>query len=101
MLNLLKNYHIPERMDSWSLYAERYGFEYKYPLLDKELLEYWFSIPVKHTYKNFETRLLYREAMKGILTEKIRKRTDKGEGARIAYSLKNSKDGIRYLSDLF
>ncbi|MDP4291765.1 MAG: hypothetical protein Q8908_11840, partial [Bacteroidota bacterium] len=52
------------------------------------------------TYRDFQKRLLYREALKGILTEKIRLRTDKGEGARIAYSLKNSREGISYLSDL-
>jgi hypothetical protein len=40
MLNLLHMYHIPDRMDSWSLHSERYGFTYKYPLLDKAVLEF-------------------------------------------------------------
>lgn len=79
MLRLLHNYHLPERMDSWALYGERYGFEYKYPLLDKELLEFWFTVPVKHTYQTMVSRYLYREAMKGILPEMIRVRPDKHE----------------------
>ena len=79
MLRLLHNYHLPERMDSWALYGERYGFEYKYPLLDKELLEFWFTVPVKHTYQTMVSRYLYREAMKGILPEMIRMRPDKHE----------------------
>jgi len=101
MLNLLKNYHLPERMDSWAINAERYGFEYKYPLLDKDVLEFWFSIPIEYTYKNFQSRLLYREAMKGILTEQIRIRGEKGEAIRIAFSQREHNNGKKYLVNLF
>lgn len=101
MLNLLENYHIPNRMDSWATHAERYGFEYRYPLLDKELLEFWFRIPIEYTYRDMVPRILYREAMKGILTEKIRIRKDKGEGQRIAFTLQNRKDGENYIKQLF
>jgi hypothetical protein len=47
-------------------------FTYKYPLLDKAVLEFWFSLPIEYTYRNKPFRFLYREAMKGILTEKVR-----------------------------
>ncbi len=100
-LNLLELGHLPKRMDSWAINAERYGYEYKYPLLDKELLEFWFSIPVEYTYKDFQSRLLYREAMKGILTEKIRIRKDKGEALRIACSLRYLQNNKEYLGKLF
>ncbi len=79
MLRLLRNYHLPERMDSWTLYGERYGIEYKYPLLDKELLEFWFTVPVKYTYQTMIPRYLYREAMNGILPDMIRTRSNKHE----------------------
>jgi len=101
MLNLLENYHLPERMESWAIHAEQYGFEYKYPLLDKDLLEFWFSIPVEYTYREMVPRLLYREALKDILTEEIRTRKDKGEGLRIAYSLLNRKTGEKFIRELF
>lgn len=81
MLNSLYNYHIPDRMDSWALFAEKYGFEYKYPLLDKKILEFWFTIPVQYTYELKASRYLYRESLKGILLEEIRTRKDKFEGA--------------------
>lgn len=83
-IRLLKFYHMPKRIDSWAINAEKYGFEYRYPLLDKELLELWFSIPQEHTFHNFESRTLYREALKGILTESIRTRKEKGELLRIS-----------------
>lgn len=79
MLRLLHNYHLPERMDSWALYGERYGVEYKYPLLDKELLEFWFTVPVNYTYQTMIPRYLYREAMNEILPEMIRLRFNKQE----------------------
>jgi len=79
MLNLLHHYHLPERMDSWYLYGERYGVEYKYPLLDKTLLEFWFSVPIEHTYQTMQHRYLYREAMNGILPDMIRNRPNKHE----------------------
>lgn len=101
MLNLLHNYHIPDRMDSWSLHSERYGFVYKYPLLDKALLEFWFSMPIEYTYCNMQSRLLYREAMKGILTECIRVRRDKGEGMRISYTKQKQKEENLFLQNLF
>jgi len=101
MLNLLENYHLPERIDSWAIHAERYGFAYKYPLLDKELLEFWFSIPVEYTYSDSQSRLLYRKAMKSILTEKIRIRPNKAEGQRISYTKYNRQLGDRYVKQLF
>ncbi|MCI1640401.1 MAG: asparagine synthase-related protein [Bacteroidales bacterium] len=100
-LNLLNLHHIPERMDSWAINAERYGFDYKYPLLDKDVLEFWFSLPVEYTYWNFQSRLLYREAMKGILTEKIRIRNEKGEALRIASSLKSIDEGRGFVKNIF
>jgi len=90
-----------ERIDSWAINAERYGFEYKYPLLDKDLLEFWFSVPVEYTYRNMKSRNLYREALKGIMTEKVRVRRDKGEALRIAYSQQNRLDGIRLIKEKF
>ncbi len=101
IFNLLNNYHIPTRMDTWSHYAEKYGFEYKYPLLDKEVLEYWFSLPVRFTHENLDSRLLYREVMKGILTESIRTRRDKSETLRIKYSQQKMVEGKEYLESLF
>jgi len=100
-LNLLEMYHLCERMDSWAIYAERYGFDYKYPLLDKDLLEFWFTIPVKFTYDQDCPRRLYREAMKGILTEKIRVRPNKQEGLRIAFTIQCRSDGDPYVRQLF
>jgi hypothetical protein len=101
VINLLKMYHIPTRMDTWAFYSEKFGFEYKYPLLDKDVLEYWFSLPVSFTYEKLVSRGLYREMMKGILTETIRTRNDKSENLRMAYSFQKMKEGKEYLEQQF
>jgi asparagine synthase (glutamine-hydrolysing) len=100
MLNLLYNYHLAERMDNWTLFAEKYGFEYKYPLLDKELLEFWFTIPVEYTYRNMASRQLFREALKGVLTEKIRTRIGKEESRFLTYIQLRQKESKKYIENL-
>ncbi|MEI6137642.1 MAG: asparagine synthase C-terminal domain-containing protein [Mariniphaga sp.] len=101
IMKLLYLYHIPTRMDNWTMYAEKYGFEYKYPLLDKEVLDFWFSLPIRFTYENFDARLLFREIMKGTLTESIRNRRDKSETLKMLYGHKKMIEGKEYLTSLF
>ncbi len=79
MIKLLHFGYLPNRMDSWTLFGEKFGIEYKYPLLDKELLEFWLSVPTEFTYQTMSSRYLYREALKDILPEKIRTRKNKDE----------------------
>ncbi len=100
-LNLIEYRHLQERIDSWAINAEKYGLEYKYPLLDKEVLEFWFTIPVEHTYRDFQSRLLFREAMKGILTDKIRLRSDKREPLRTAFSQRERRNNRKFLANVF
>jgi asparagine synthase (glutamine-hydrolysing) len=100
-LNLLKNGHLPDRMDSWAINAESFGFAYTYPLLDKEVLECFLQIPAAYTYADFVPRKLYRDAMKGIMPESIRMRMDKSEAIRMSYSFKLRQEGKAYLVNIF
>jgi asparagine synthase (glutamine-hydrolysing) len=100
-LYLLKNGHLPDRMDSWAINAETFGFAYTYPLLDKKVLECFLQIPVAYTYADFVPRKLYRDAMKGIMPESIRMRMDKSEAIRMSHSFKLRQEGKAYLVDLF
>lgn len=79
MLNLIHLYHLSKRMESWCYFGERYGLEYKYPLTDKSLVEFYLSIPPKYGYERMVSRSLFREALKGILPEMIRTRPNKHE----------------------
>ena len=99
MLNLMGLLHLPERMESWAIFGERYGIKYKYPLLDKDLIEFWFSIPVTLTIHQWKSRYLYREALKGILTESVRLRTNKDEALFVSNAINNVISGLPYLAD--
>ena len=96
IMNLLYNYHMPNRMDSWSYFGDKYGLRYTYPLLDKEVLDYWFSIPIEFTYDFKQSRGLYREVMQGYLMDKIRLRKDKTENLRIQFSFNQKENAFPY-----
>jgi len=54
-----------------------FSLEARVPFLDHRLVEYMFSIPITQRLKNGWTKHILRNAMKGILPEKIRKRRKK------------------------
>lgn len=57
--------------------AMRWGVETRLPFLDHEFVEKTIFLPVEYKIRNGITKYIFREAMKGILPEKIRLRTDK------------------------
>ena len=74
--------HVSTRIDACSVMAGHYGIEYRYPLLDIDLLEFFFSLPICFKVSPTQTRYLYREAIKGYIPDSIRLRNDKS-GATI------------------
>jgi len=63
--------HIQSRVESWNTLAIRKHLEYTYPLLDRKIIEFMFSIPSKYFIHNGVGRYLFRLASKGLLPEKI------------------------------
>jgi len=54
-----------------------FSIETRLPFLDYRFVEYIFSLPSSSKIKNGETKAIFREAMKGILPDKILQRQDK------------------------
>jgi asparagine synthase (glutamine-hydrolysing) len=54
-----------------------YSIETRLPFLDYRLVEFSFSLPMKFKIREGVNKFILREAMKGILPEKIRTRMDK------------------------
>ncbi len=69
--------HVSQRFEYSCLAALHRRLEYAYPLWDIDLLEFYYSLPSHLKIKNKVRRYIYREAMKGLLPEKIRLRNDK------------------------
>jgi asparagine synthase (glutamine-hydrolysing) len=64
----------PEDRDS-----SRLGIEQRHPLYDRRLLEFAFSLPESQRFRGQQTKFVMRQAMKGLLPEKVSERLDKSD----------------------
>jgi asparagine synthase (glutamine-hydrolysing) len=71
-LRMLDFYHLQERCESWITNGFRKGIEYRFPLLDKRIVEYMLKVPSELLCYDTQPRPLLREIGKGILPEDLR-----------------------------
>lgn len=71
-LGMLRHYHLQERCEAWSINGWRKGVEYRYPLLDKRIIEYMLRVPSELLCRDSVPRPLLRELAKGLIPEEIR-----------------------------
>ncbi len=69
--------HVSQRLEYCTLAAGTCKAEYRYPLLDKELVEFYLSVPPEIKVHHGWGRYLYRQAMEGLLPADIQWRNDK------------------------
>jgi len=74
--------HVSQRLEYCGLAARKYGIEYRYPFLDKRLVEFYLSIPTSLKAQNGIKRYAIRKAIEGLLPKEIQWRIDKS-GATI------------------
>ena len=78
-LRLINHGHITQRMESWHAHGERIGMTYRYPLLDKRLLEFALRIPEDLFFKNGWKRYIFRRSLTGILPKETQWKKSKRE----------------------
>ena len=78
-LNMLKFYHLQDRCENWTIMGFRKGIEYRYPLLDKRIIEYILKVPSELLCRTDNYRPVLREIGKGILPEEVRLNSDKSD----------------------
>ena len=70
-----------ERLPSLLRYEDRnsmaFSIEARVPFLDYRLIEFVFALPNSQKFRDGMTKVVLRNAMKGILPEKVRQRADK------------------------
>ncbi len=71
-LRLFELYHIQDRCESWAVSGFWHGIEYRYPLLDKRIIEYMVSVPSELLCKTDYYRPLLREISGDILPGEVR-----------------------------
>ena len=60
-----------------------FGIEFRHPYFDRRLTEFMLSLPPRLKYSKGVIKILLRNAMEGILPEKIRQRKDKAEFSEV------------------
>lgn len=70
-LGMLRFYHLQERTESWALSAFRRGIEYRYPLLDRRIVEYVLRIPSLLMCRTEHYRPLLRVISEGLVADEV------------------------------
>lgn len=76
-VDLLSSPHIAERTENWASIGARYGMAFAFPMLDRRVLEFAVSLPSALFLRGGYKRRVFRDAMEGVLPEKIRWRHQK------------------------
>jgi asparagine synthase (glutamine-hydrolysing) len=70
-LSLYRNGHITRRMESWAWSGAEHGLLYVYPLTDRRLMEFAYSLPGDMYRKNGWSRFLFRLAAAPLMSADI------------------------------
>lgn len=82
ILNHLWMGHISRRMESWAVLSASQGFQYRYPLMDRNLIEFVLSLSPSQLYMNNQPRGLAREVVSGIVPREANKNDYTNEAFR-------------------
>lgn len=63
--------HLNSRLEGWGASGRKAGIEYRYPLLDKRVVEFALGIPPELYRREGTTRYIFREAVKELLPEQV------------------------------
>lgn len=92
-VGMIYTYHLSERTEYWAVAGYKNGATYRYPLLDKRIIEYMLKVPSKLLVKDSTyTRIILREITEGLLPDSIRWRVEKGDNALFALMSSQMKD---------
>ena len=81
-LALLHAGHLAQRMEGWAASGGPRGIEYRYPLLDRRLLEFALGLPPEQFVRGKERRRLMRNALRAVLPPEVRLHGSKLDPAR-------------------
>jgi asparagine synthase (glutamine-hydrolysing) len=80
-VGMLDSAHLSYRTEAWFMNGLKHGVEYRYPLLDKRIVEYMLKVPTKYRINDETSRIILREVTKDLLPDQVRKRRSKEDPA--------------------
>ncbi|HMO74767.1 MAG TPA: asparagine synthase-related protein [Sphingopyxis sp.] len=99
MHSLLRYSSTTARMEDWAISGAARGLDYRFPLLDRRLLEFLYTLPPRMFRRGGTRRWLIREASKGLLPEVIRRNNSKSEPLRVGWIEKAIAETMIRLAD--
>ncbi|MBE0675297.1 MAG: hypothetical protein IH591_11595, partial [Bacteroidales bacterium] len=78
-LGMLDFYHLQERCESWYGMGFRMGIEYRYPLLDRRIIEFILRVPSVILCRTGQSRPVLRELGRDLLPEEVRLNSSKND----------------------
>ena len=81
-LRLLQAGHLVDRIEGWAASGARRGIEYRYPLLDRRLLEFALGLPPEQFRRGRWSRWLFRHGCRTLLPPEVRWNRLKADPAR-------------------
>ena len=81
-LQLLGFGHLAGRIEDWAAAGARHGIEYRYPLLDRRVLEFALGLPPGQFQRGGCSRLLMRRALRTVLPPEVCWHPKKADPAR-------------------
>lgn len=73
-------------LEAFNLLCKEAGMEARYPYLDIRLVEFCLTVPSAELSRHYQTKLLLRRAMAGILPEKVRLRVGKASTTSLTHA---------------
>ncbi len=89
--------HLRNRLEGWAVAGRRQGVEYRYPLLDKRIVEFALGLPAELYLQQGFSRYIFRAAMSGVLPREICWENAKLEPVRVREGIAAA---VRSLADL-
>lgn len=73
------------RLEDWAISGATRGIDYRFPLLDRRLLEFIYSLPPRMFRRGAMRRWLIKQASDGLLPDVVRLNNSKTEPLRVAW----------------
>ena len=93
-LAFLRAGHLLCRLESWAASGRRAGVEYRYPLLDKRVVEFALGLPAEMFRSQGHPRYLFRHVVRKFLPQEVWASIHKNEPARIAKAIQACVDAL-------
>lgn len=98
-LNMLNFYHLQKRCEDWAVTGYHHGVEYRFPLLDRRIIEYMLKVPSVLLCRVNRSRLLMSDLLESLMPGPSVFNPEKRDPVSMAYTWKMYKEAALVLMD--